>query len=106
MSHYTYLVQGRKFQNKNKLNGSEVLPGVVVGPGFVVGAGVVGFTSQSTLCGQSQTPFGWLNRVPAGHCRRLGLTFIRPIEYEIFGEGSHISTNQKREKGVFSLLIG
>ena len=28
------------------------------------------------------------------------------IEYEIFGEGSHISTNQKREKGAFSLLIG
>ena len=24
------------------------------------------------------------------------------IEYEIFGEGSHISTNQKRENSVFS----
>ena len=30
----------------------------------------------------------------------------RTLEYGIFGEGSHISTNQKREKGVFSLLIG
>ena len=29
-----------------------------------------------------------------------------PIEYEIFGEGSHISTNQKRECSVSSLLIG
>ena len=28
------------------------------------------------------------------------------IEYEIFGEGSHISTNQRRESTVFSLLIG
>ena len=28
------------------------------------------------------------------------------IEYEIFGEWSHISTNQKREKCAFSLLIG
>ena len=28
------------------------------------------------------------------------------IEYGIFGEGSHISTNQKRENGAFSLLIG
>ena len=28
------------------------------------------------------------------------------IEYGIFGEGSHISTNQKREITVFSLLIG
>ena len=30
----------------------------------------------------------------------------RNIEYGIFGEGSHISTNQKRESTVFSLLIG
>ena len=30
----------------------------------------------------------------------------RFIEYEIFGEGSHISTNQRRESTVFSLLIG
>ena len=28
------------------------------------------------------------------------------IEYGIFGEGSQISTNQKRESTVFSLLIG
>ena len=26
--------------------------------------------------------------------------------YAIFGEGSHISTNQKQESSVFSLLIG
>ena len=31
---------------------------------------------------------------------------LKAIEYEIFGEGSHILTNQKREKGAFSLLIG
>ena len=30
----------------------------------------------------------------------------RTIEYEIFGEGSHISTNQKRENSAFSPLIG
>ena len=29
-----------------------------------------------------------------------------PIEYGIFGERSHISTNQKREIGAFLLLIG
>ena len=28
------------------------------------------------------------------------------IEYVIFGEGSHISTNQKRENSAFSPLIG
>ena len=28
------------------------------------------------------------------------------IEYEIFGEGSQISTNQRRENSAFSLLIG
>ena len=28
------------------------------------------------------------------------------IEYGIFREGSHISTNQKRENGAFSPLIG
>ena len=28
------------------------------------------------------------------------------IEYEIIGEGSQISTNQKRENSAFSLLIG
>ena len=32
--------------------------------------------------------------------------FDIPIEYEIFGEGSQISTNQKRENSAFSLLIG
>ena len=31
---------------------------------------------------------------------------VKPIEYEIFGEGSHISTNQRQESTVFSLLIG
>ena len=30
----------------------------------------------------------------------------RIIEYGIFGEGSHNLTNQKRENGAFSLLIG
>ena len=28
------------------------------------------------------------------------------IEYDIFGEGSQIFTNQKRENTVFLLLIG
>ena len=28
------------------------------------------------------------------------------IEHGIFGEGSHILTNQKQENGAFSLLIG
>ena len=28
-----------------------------------------------------------------------------PIEYGIFGEGSHILTSQKRENGSFSILI-
>ena len=32
--------------------------------------------------------------------------FFIVIEYGIFGEGSQISTNQKREGTVFSLLIG
>ena len=32
--------------------------------------------------------------------------FDDAIEYGIFGEGSQISTNQKRESTVFSLLIG
>ena len=32
--------------------------------------------------------------------------FKNLIEYENFGEGSHISTNQRRESTVFSLLIG
>ena len=32
--------------------------------------------------------------------------FKAPLEYGIFGEGSQISTNQKRERTVFSLLIG
>ena len=31
---------------------------------------------------------------------------IKLIEYGIFGEGSHIPTNQRRENGAFSLLIG
>ena len=33
-------------------------------------------------------------------------SILPSIEYEIFGEGSHISTNQRRESTVFSLLIG
>ena len=37
-------------------------------------------------------------------CPLPGLKHI--IEYEIFGEGSQISANQKRESTVFSLLIG
>ena len=31
---------------------------------------------------------------------------VQPIEYEIIGEGSQISTNQKRERTVSWLLIG
>ena len=31
---------------------------------------------------------------------------LEDIEYEIIGEGSQISTNQKRENSAFSLLIG
>ena len=34
------------------------------------------------------------------------LPFISSIEYEIIGEGSQISTNQKRESTVSWLLIG
>ena len=37
---------------------------------------------------------------------KVGITYHRIIEYGIFGEGSHISTNQKRENGAFPLLIG
>ena len=33
-------------------------------------------------------------------------TKLRAIEYEIFGEGSQISANQKQENGAFSPLIG
>ena len=38
--------------------------------------------------------------------RTMDSFFFIFIEYEIFGEGSQISTNQKRESTVFSLLIG
>ena len=31
---------------------------------------------------------------------------LEKVEYEIFGEGSHISTNQRRENSAFSPLIG
>ena len=31
---------------------------------------------------------------------------MKPIEYSIIGEGSQISTNQKQESTIFSLLIG
>ena len=34
------------------------------------------------------------------------LTGAGPIEYEIIGEGSQISTNQKPGNSAFSLLIG
>ena len=36
----------------------------------------------------------------------IAIEFSSNIEYEIFGEGSQISTNQKRENSAFSLLIG
>ena len=37
----------------------------------------------------------------------VGAVFnFNEIQYEIFGEGSHISTNQRQESTVFSLLIG
>ena len=36
----------------------------------------------------------------------INILFSKTIEYGIFGEGSQISTNQKRESTVFSLLIG
>ena len=32
--------------------------------------------------------------------------FVMVIKYDIFGEGSQISTNQKRGNSAFSLLIG
>ena len=35
-----------------------------------------------------------------------GNRIINPIEYEIIGEGSQISTNQKPGNSAFSLLIG
>ena len=38
--------------------------------------------------------------------RELLDSFSLCMEYGIFGEGSQISTNQKRERTVFSLLIG
>ena len=34
------------------------------------------------------------------YCNRTVGKMVEVIEYEIFGEGSHISTNQKREKGA------
>ena len=37
---------------------------------------------------------------------RVQFRFGSYMEYDIFGEGSHISTNQRRESTVFSLLIG
>ena len=43
---------------------------------------------------------------PAAKKKRLKRIIKVIIEYEIFGEGSHISTNQRRESTVFSLLIG
>ena len=39
------------------------------------------------------------------HCSLL-LTSTKVIEYDIFGEGSQISTNKKRENSAFWLLIG
>ena len=37
-------------------------------------------------------------------CQCLQIFFKE--EYELFGEGSHILTNQMRQKGASSLLIG
>ena len=37
---------------------------------------------------------------------KLYIQIIQNIEYEIIGEGSQISTNQKRESTVSWLLIG
>ena len=37
--------------------------------------------------------------------KRFGI-FCCSIEYDIFGEGSQISANQRRENSAFSLLIG
>ena len=50
-------------------------------------------------------------RIPEVFCSAIleapGLkVFMIDIENEIFGEGSHISTNQRRESTVFSILIG
>ena len=44
---------------------------------------------------------------PMSQCAlRLMSLFLISIEYEIIGEGSQISTNQKRESTVSWLLIG
>ena len=37
---------------------------------------------------------------------KKGMFFVDVIEWGIFGEGSHILTNQERENCAFSLLIG
>ena len=37
---------------------------------------------------------------------KMSVIFEGLIEYEIIGEGSQISTNQKRENSAFSHLIG
>ena len=57
------------------------------------------FKSESEAIRNCLFDFDWLN---------LGPLFKIPysIEYEIFGERSHILTNQRRECTVFSLLIG
>ena len=41
-----------------------------------------------------------------GRVKRVRPEIACGIDYEIFGEGSYISTNQRRESTVFSLLIG
>ena len=42
-----------------------------------------------------------------GGTRQLKISFVTCIiKYNILGEGSHVSTNQRRETTVFSLLIG
>ena len=49
-------------------------------------------------------PFpGYIQQV--NYMKSVKNKFVTSIEYEIFGEGSHIATNQKRENSAFSPLI-
>ena len=50
--------------------------------------------------------FKFISSLKKGSQKQMAINIVRIIEYEIFGEGSHISTNQKRESTVFSPLIG
>ena len=49
---------------------------------------------------------GIIGNVTANGQVRVNKHSLIITEYEIFGEGSHISTNQKQESTLFSLLIG